>query len=121
VASLDEATPVFRDILGLKLLGVEDVPDQMVKVAKFEVGDVKIELIEPTSADSPISKFLEKRGQGIHHIAYRTDDIEKTIEEITANGARMIDESPRIGAGGVKIAFVHPKSTAKVLTEICEV
>ncbi|MCD6502121.1 methylmalonyl-CoA epimerase [bacterium] len=119
VDSLAESVPVFRDILGLKLIDEEEVPDQMVKVAKFEVGNVHIELLEPTSPESPIARFIEKRGQGIHHIAYHTDNIVETIEQIKARGARMIDETPRIGAGGIEIAFVHPKSTAKVLTEIC--
>jgi len=119
VDSLAESVPVFRDILGLKLIDEEEVPDQMVKVAKFEVGNVHIELLEPTSPESPIARFIEKRGQGVHHIAYHTDNIVETIEQIKARGARMIDETPRIGAGGIEIAFVHPKSTAKVLTEIC--
>ena len=118
VDSLAESVPVFRDILGLKLIDEEEVPDQMVKVAKFEVGNVHIELLEPTSPESPIARFIEKRGQGVHHIAYHTDNIVETIEQIKARGARMIDETPRIGAGGIEIAFIHPKSTAKVLTEI---
>ncbi|HHS51159.1 MAG TPA: methylmalonyl-CoA epimerase [candidate division Zixibacteria bacterium] len=120
VESLEESIPVFRDLLGLEFLGEEEVPDQRVRVAKFDIGGVHIELLEPTSTDSPISQFIEKRGQGIHHISYRTNDIEGEIAGLISKGARMIDESPRIGAGGMKIAFVHPKSTAKVLTEICE-
>lgn len=120
VESLAETIPVFRDILGLELVEEEEVPDQKVRVAKFRAGDVDIELLEPTSPDSPIAKFLSKRGQGIHHIAYETDDISSQIEKLVDEGARMIDNVPRIGAGGKRIAFVHPKSTAKILTEICE-
>ncbi len=120
VDSLAESIPVFRDILGLKFLGEEEVPDQKVRVAKFDVGGVHIELLEPTCADSPISQFLEKKGQGIHHVSYHSSDIEADIAGLIAKGAKMIDEKPRPGSGGLSIAFIHPKSTAKVLTEICE-
>ena len=120
VESLTETVPVYRDLLGLDFLGEEEVPDQKVRVAKFAAGDVHIELLEPTAEDSPIAGFLERRGPGIHHIAYGVDDVEKTIEEMQSAGARMIDQSPRTGAGGIKIAFAHPRSTAKVLTEFCE-
>ncbi len=120
VESLAETIPVFRDMLGLELVEEEEVPDQKVRVAKFRAGDVDIELLEPTSPDSPIAKFLSKRGQGIHHIAYETDDIRGQIEKLVDEGARMIDNVPRTGAGGKRIAFIHPKSTAKILTEICE-
>ncbi|MCK5832375.1 methylmalonyl-CoA epimerase [bacterium] len=120
VDNLDESILIFKDLLGLKFLGEEEVPDQKVRVAKFDIGGVHIELLEPTSPDSPISRFLEKKGQGIHHVAYRTDNIEAEISELIAKGAKMIDEKPRCGSGGLNIAFIHPKSTAKVLTEICE-
>ncbi len=120
VESLADTIPIFRDVLGLELIEEEEVPDQKVRVAKFRAGDVDIELLEPTSPDSPIAKFLSARGQGIHHIAYKTDDISGQIEKIVDKGATMIDNVPRTGAGGMKIAFIHPKSTAKILTEICE-
>jgi methylmalonyl-CoA/ethylmalonyl-CoA epimerase len=120
VESLADTIPIFRDLLGLELLEEEEVPEQKVRVAKFRVGDVDIELLEPTSPESPIAKFLSARGQGIHHIAYKTDDICGQIEKLVDKGAAMIDNVPRTGAGGMKIAFIHPKSTAKILTEICE-
>lgn len=120
VESLAETIPVFRDMLGLEFVEEEEVPEQKVRVVKFRAGDVDIELLEPTSPDSPIAKFLSKRGQGIHHIAYKTDDIRGQIEKLVEEGARMIDNVPRTGAGGKRIAFVHPNSTAKILTEICE-
>ncbi len=120
VESLEESIPVFRDILGLELVDIEEIAEQKVRIAKFRVGGIELELLEPTSPESPIAKFLLKRGQGIHHIAYAVDNIEENIVELIEKGARMIDNCPRTGAGGKKIAFIHPKSTAKILTEICE-
>ncbi len=120
VESLSATIPVFAEILGLDFLGTEEVPEQMVKVAKFNVGGVHIELLEPTSPESPIAKFMEKKGQGIHHISYEVDGIEGCIEQLVEKNVAMIDKTPRIGAGGLKIAFIHPKDTAKVLTELCE-
>ena len=119
VKSLDDKIPFYRDILGLKFLGTEEVPSQKVKVAFFTVGDTHIELLEPISSESPIAAFLEKKGEGIHHIAYKVDDINKSIEEMKAKGLQMIDHTPRPGAHGNQIAFIHPKSTFSVLTELC--
>ncbi len=120
VSSLENHIPFYRDILGLTALGTEEVPEQKVKVAMFQVGEVKIELLEPTSGESPVAKFIEKKGEGIHHIAYETDGIIKEIEGFQGKEIRMIDETPRDGAHGTKIAFIHPKSSGKVLTEICQ-
>lgn len=120
VSSLENHIPFYRDILGLTALGTEEVPEQKVKVAMFQVGEVKIELLEPTSGESPVAKFIEKKGEGIHHIAYETDGIIKEIKGFQGKEIRMIDETPRDGAHGTKIAFIHPKSSGKVLTEICQ-
>jgi methylmalonyl-CoA/ethylmalonyl-CoA epimerase len=120
VASLEEAMPFYRDCLGLPFLGIEEVPDQMVRVAMFGVGGSRIELLEPTSSESPIARALEKRGPGIHHIAYSVDDAALQVDSLKDMGIRMIDSSPREGAGGTRIAFVHPASSGKVLTELCQ-
>ncbi|MCD6246096.1 methylmalonyl-CoA epimerase [candidate division WOR-3 bacterium] len=120
VEDLDSSIATFKDLLGLELVETEEVPDQKVKIAKFKVGDVDIELLQATSAESSIAKYIAKKGQGIHHIAYEVDGILKTISELEGKGARMIDKVPREGAGGKKIAFVHPKSTSNILTELCE-
>lgn len=120
VASLDTQIPFYRDVLGFKSLGVEEVPDQKVKVAMFEVGEVKIELLEPTFPDSPIAKFLEKKGDGIHHIAYETDGIISEIKHMEDSEIQMLDKVARDGAHGMKIAFLHPKSSGRILTEICQ-
>lgn len=120
VKSLDEALKFYEEILGLKCTGTEIVEEQKVKVAFLPVGDTKVELLESTEEDGPVAKFIEKRGEGIQHIAYRVDNIEEAIEELKAKGIRMIDEKPRYGAGGAKIAFLHPKSTFGVLIELCE-
>jgi methylmalonyl-CoA/ethylmalonyl-CoA epimerase len=120
VKSLDETLRFYQEVLGLDLQGIEVVEEQKVKVAFLPIGDTEIELLESTDKDGPIAKYIEKRGEGIQHIAYRVDDIEKAIEEMKAKGIRMIDEKPRYGAGGAKIAFLHPKSTYGVLIELCE-
>ncbi|MDD3437890.1 MAG: methylmalonyl-CoA epimerase [Clostridiaceae bacterium] len=120
VSNLDEAVKLYRDVLGLELHGTEVVPEQKVKVAFLPVGDTEVELLESTSAEGPIAKFIEAKGQGIQHIAFRVDDIEAALEEMKAKGMRLIDEKPRYGAGGAKIAFLHPKSTGGVLIELCE-
>lgn len=119
VKSLEEAIKVWEG-LGLKVEEIEEVPDQKVRTAIIHVGESRIELLEPTAEDSPIAKFLEKRGEGIHHIALGVDDIEEHLEKLKEGGYRLIDEKPRIGAGGAKIAFVHPKSVTGVLLELCE-
>lgn len=120
VNSLEEALPFYRDALGMTLQGTEEVASQQVKVAFLAVGESKIELLEPTSPSSPVAKFLEKNGPGVHHIAYSVADIESAIATLTAGGARMIDAVPRDGAHGARIAFLHPKSSGGVLTELCQ-
>ena len=119
VHSIEESLPFYEGVLGLKCYSIEEVADQKVKTAFFQVGGTKIELLEPTSEDSPIAKFLEKKGQGIHHIAYCVDDVEASLRDAEAKGMRLIDEHPRKGAEGLDIAFLHPKSTEGVLTELC--
>lgn len=120
VKSLDDALPFYRDNLGMALGGIEEVADQKVRVAMLQVGESKIELLEPTSADSPVAKFIEKNGPGIHHLAYEVADIKAAIAKLMAEGVRMIDDKPRSGAHGTRIAFVHPKSSNGVLTELCQ-
>ena len=121
VKSLDEAIPYYENILGLKCYSIEEVADQKVKTAFFKVGQTKIELLEPTSEDSTIAKFIEKRGEGIHHLAFAIEDgVANALAEVEAKGVRLIDKAPRKGAEGLNIAFLHPKSTLGVLTELCE-
>jgi len=120
VQSIDATIPFYRDQLGMEFHGCEEVSEQKVKVAMLGIGESKIELLEPTSADSPVAKFIEKNGQGIHHIAYEVEDLEAAIAKMIGDGARMIDEKPRHGAHGTLIAFVHPKSSHGVLTELCQ-
>jgi len=117
---IDEALKFWEDALGLENVHTEIVEDQKVRVAMLPIGDSRVELLEPTSEDSPISKFLEKRGGGIHHIAVETDDIEAALAKLKAQGARLIDEKPRIGAEGCLVAFVHPSSTGGVLLELVQ-
>jgi len=120
VRSLEEHIPFYRDVLNLEYGGTEVVEDQQVCLAVFRVGEVQIELLEPTEPDSPISAFIEKRGEGMHHISYQVDDIERQIAELKQKQVRMIDETPRRGAHGSRVAFLHPKSSAKVLTELTQ-
>jgi methylmalonyl-CoA/ethylmalonyl-CoA epimerase len=120
VRSLEEHVPFYRDILGLEYRGTEVVEDQKVRLAVFGVGEAQIELLEPTTVDSPIAAFIEKRGEGMHHISYQVDDIEKQIADLKKKQVRMIDETPRGGAHQSRIAFIHPKSSAKVLTELTQ-
>lgn len=120
VANLDEAVKLYEDVLGLELHGTEVVPEQKVRVAFLPIGDTEIELLESTSTEGPIAKFIETKGQGIQHIAFRVDDIEAALEKMKLKGIKLIDEKPRYGAGGAKIAFLHPKSTNGVLIELCE-
>ena len=117
VRDLNKVIPVYRDIFGLEFLGVEDVPSQKVRVAKFDVGGVHLEFLEPTAEDSPISKFLNKRGEGIHHIAYLTDDLEAFLKELKSKEMRLINEQPVKGSSDTYIAFIHPSSSV-VLTEL---
>ena len=121
VKSLEEAIPYYENILGLKCYSIEEVADQKVKTAFFKVGQTKIELLEPTSDDSTIAKFIEKRGEGIHHMAFAIEDgVANALAEVEAKGVRLIDKAPRKGAEGLNIAFLHPKSACSVLTELCE-
>lgn len=121
VKSLEEAIPYYENILGLKCYSIEEVADQKVKTAFFKVGQTKIELLESTSEDSTIAKFIEKRGEGIHHMAFAIEDgVANALAEVEAKGVRLIDKAPRKGAEGLNIAFLHPKSTCSVLTELCE-
>jgi len=120
VNSLEEAIPFYENTLGLKCYSVEEVKDQRVKTAFFMVGQTKIELLESTDTEGPIGKFLEKKGEGVHHIAYAVEDIEDQLKTAEEKGVRLIDKSPRRGAEGLDIAFLHPKSTFGVLTELCE-
>ncbi len=119
-SNLEEALKIYTDVLGLKLHGTEVVEEQKVRVAFMPVGDTEIELLESTDPEGPIAKFIEKRGEGIQHIAFRVDDIEEALEQMRRKGVRLIDEKPRYGAGGARIAFLHPKSTGGVLVELCE-
>lgn len=118
--SIDEALKFWQDALGLENVHTEIVEDQKVRVAMLPIGESRIELLEPTSADSPISKFLEKRGGGIHHIAVEVENIEESLAKLKTTGARLIDETPRIGAEGCLVAFVHPASTGGVLLELTQ-
>lgn len=120
VDDLQAAVRLFQDVLGLEFAGEETVAEQRVKTAFFPVGESSLELLEPTDPDSPIAKFLAKRGPGIHHIALGVEDVAQAIEELKAKGVRLIDETPRLGAHGAKIAFVHPKSTPGLLIELCQ-
>lgn len=120
VTSLDEAVPFYRDNLGMTLQGTEEVAEQKVRVAFLAIGESKIELLEPTAPDSPVAKFLEKNGPGIHHLAYEVEDIVASLTKLEAEGVRLIDRTPRAGAHGAQIAFLHPKSSAGVLTELCQ-
>ena len=120
VKSLDAAIPFYRDQLGMRFEGTEEVAEQKVRVAFLQVGESRIELLEPTSSDSPVAKFLEKNGEGIHHMAYEVEDITAALARMKEQGVRLIDESPRNGAHGSLIAFLHPKATGGVLTEICQ-
>jgi methylmalonyl-CoA/ethylmalonyl-CoA epimerase len=120
VESIEEMLPYYRDGLGLEYGGEEVIEEQKVRVAFFGIGESSIELLEPTSKDSPIGKFLAKRGPGIHHVAVRVDNIKQALAQHEASGARLIDREPRKGAHNMRIAFVHPKSTGGVLVELCQ-
>ena len=120
VRSLDEAIPFYEKVLGLKCYNIEEVKDQKVKTAFFKIGQTKIELLESTDPEGPIGKFIEKRGEGIHHMAFAVNGLEKVLTSAEESGVRLIDRIPRKGAEGLDIAFIHPKSTFGVLTELCE-
>ena len=120
VQSIEAALPFYCDNLGMTCLGTEEVAEQKVRVAMLIIGESKIELLEPTDPDSPVAKFLEKSGPGIHHIAYEVADIVAAIARLVADGVRMIDAKPRSGAHESLIAFIHPKNSLGVLTELCQ-
>jgi methylmalonyl-CoA/ethylmalonyl-CoA epimerase len=120
VGSLEARIPFYRDVLKLEYKGTETVADQKVRLAVFQVGEVNLELLEPISPDSPIAEFIEKRGEGLHHLAYQVDEIEGQIESLKAAGIEMLDQAPRGGSHGSRIAFLHPKSSAKVLIELTQ-
>ena len=117
---IEDALAFWRDALGLEVVHTEEVAEQGVRVAMLPVGEPRIELLEPTGADSPVAKFLEKRGAGIHHIAVRVPDIRAALARLREKGARLIDESPRVGAGGCLVAFIHPAAAGGVLLELVE-
>lgn len=119
VKSIEACLPYYEEILGMKCYNIEEVADQKVKTAFFKVGQTKIELLEPTSEDSTIAKFIEKKGEGIHHIAFAVPDVQAALNEAEEKGVKLIDKAPRGGAEGLDIAFLHPKSTCSVLTELC--
>jgi methylmalonyl-CoA/ethylmalonyl-CoA epimerase len=121
VRSIEAQRPFYEDTLGAVFEGIEAVPDQKVRVGFFRMTDgVRLELLEPTEPASPVSAFLEKRGEGLHHVAFTVASIEERIAELKQSGVRMIDDAPRAGAHHMRIAFLHPKSTFGVLTELCE-
>jgi len=120
VKNLDEAIKFYEEILGLKCYALELVNEQKVKTAFFHIGQTKIELLESTEADGPIAKFIEKHGEGIHHIAFAADNLKSSLKELKRKNIRLIDESPKAGAEGLNIAFIHPRSTFGVLTELSE-
>lgn len=120
VTDLDGVLPVWRDVLGLTLRGIEVVEDQKVRVAKLAAGDDVIEIFEPTAPDSPVSGFLARRGNGLHHVCLAVDDLDATLDRLHRSGVALIDRTARLGAGGARIAFVHPKSTGGVLIELSE-
>jgi methylmalonyl-CoA epimerase len=120
VASIAEAAKFWEDTLGLKITATEEVAEQKVITAFIPCGDSEVELLQATAEDSPIAKFIEAKGQGIQHIAFKVDDIEAALAELKEKGVRLIDEKPRRGAGGAQIAFLHPKATGGVLLELCQ-
>ncbi len=120
VKSLEESIPFYEKVLGLKCYAIEEVKDQKVKTAFFKIGDTKLELLESTDPDGPIGRFIERKGQGLHHIAFAVRGIDSALEEAEQKGVQLIDKKPRKGAEGLDIAFLHPRSTFGVLTEFCE-
>lgn len=120
VSNIEESLKYYEGVLGLKCYAIEEVKEQKVKTAFLKIGETKLELLEATSDDSPVAKFIEKRGEGVHHIAFAVNKIEDALTQASEKGIRLIDENPRKGAEGLDIAFLHPKSTGGVLTEFCE-
>nr|WP_309862438.1 methylmalonyl-CoA epimerase [Desmospora profundinema] len=120
VRSIREALPLYRDVWGMEYLGEETVESEGVRVAFFRLGESKVELLEPLHEESAVARFLEKRGEGVHHIALRVKDIEFRLQQLAASGIRLIHDKPKTGAGGNRVAFLHPRSTGGVLVELCE-
>lgn len=120
VKSLESAIPYFENILGLECYAIEEVPEQKVKTAFFKLGQTKIELLESTDPEGPVGKFIENRGEGVHHIAFAVENLQEKLDKAAEKGVRLIDKTPRKGAEGLNIAFLHPKFTLGVLTELCE-
>ncbi len=120
VSSIDAKKNFWTDVLGLTLEGMETIQEQKVTTAFLPVGESEVELLESTSQDGPVAKYIEKRGEGIQHVAFRVENIEEALAELKAKGIALIDQTPRTGAGGAKIAFLHPKATSGVLVELCE-
>ena len=120
VKSLEDAIPFYEEVLGLKCYAVEEVAEQKVKTAFFKVGQTKIELLESTDPEGPVGKFIEKRGEGVHHLAFAVEGLQESLDLLAEKGVKLIDKTPRKGAEGLNIAFLHPKSTFGVLTELCE-
>jgi methylmalonyl-CoA/ethylmalonyl-CoA epimerase len=120
VSNLNEAIKFYENIFGLKCYNIEEVPEQKVRTAFFKIGETKIELLESTDPEGPVGKFIEKRGEGIHHLAFAVTDLEGKLKKAENSGVKLIDSTPRKGAEGLHIAFLHPKSTFGVLTELCE-
>ncbi len=120
VSDLKKMISLYRDSFGLEFKGTEVVDEQKVEVAFFPVGESKIELLEPTDPEGPVGKFIAKKGEGVHHLSFRVTDIEGKLKQLKEQGVALIDETPRYGAGGARIAFLHPKSTGGVLIELCE-
>lgn len=120
VKSVADGEKFWTDALGLACEGSETIAEQKVATAFFPVGESEVELLEPTAADSPVARFLEKKGEGIHHVAFQVENIEAALIELKEKGVRLIDETPRYGAGGAKIAFIHPAATRGILVELCE-
>jgi methylmalonyl-CoA/ethylmalonyl-CoA epimerase len=117
---LQQSSKVFLKLFGVRGGHTEEITDQHVKAVSFRIGDASLELLEPTSRDSPIARFIEKRGEGVHHLSFEVDDIDMEIERLKQEGFQMIDQTPRVGTDGYRIAFIHPKSTAGVLVEISQ-
>ena len=120
VKNLEEGIAYYEKVLGLKCYSIEEVKEQKVKTAFFKIGETKIELLEATSPDSPVAKFIEKKGEGVHHIAFAVNDLQQKLNDVENAGVKLIDKAPRKGAEGLNIGFLHPKSTLGVLTELCE-
>ena len=120
VKSIEESIPYYENVLGLKCYNIEEVADQKVKTAFFMIGQTKIELLESTDPEGTIAKFIENKGEGVHHIAFAVDSVADALADAESQGIRLIDKAPRSGAEGLKIAFLHPKSTNGVLTELCQ-